>query len=305
MSQTSPEAASRYNYQFIFDSALEAYERKTGKDLTKDPLLRSLETCSSPDAVLTLLRAQILGPGPSQSSGDKLTAWLIPTVNVINAFSATIGPGVSLAYPPAGVIFTGIGVLLSAVNDVSASRGPLLDLFTRIENIFRRLETYKEVPPTPGMTEAIVGVMVEVLCVLAIATKEVKQSRAKMFLKKLVGRTDMENALQRLESMTLEETRMTSAETLKAVHGVDNKVGDVEGMLQSVTDMMQGVDDRVKEIGDKVINSVEKTGRQTENNVDIDCEPEGAVDVDVVRPAKNVGSRVIASDGAQVFRTLS
>jgi hypothetical protein len=96
MSQTSPEAASRYNYQFIFDSALEAYERKTGKDLTKDPLLRSLETCSSPDAVLTLLRAQILGPGPSQSSGDKLTAWLIPTVNVINAFSATIGPGVSL-----------------------------------------------------------------------------------------------------------------------------------------------------------------------------------------------------------------
>jgi hypothetical protein len=96
-----------------------------------------------------------------------------------------------------------------------------------------------------------------------------------------------------------------------------------EGTLQSVTDMMQGVDDRVKEIGDKVINSaqtvqepcpllslfirlgVEKTGRQTENNVDIDCEPEGAVDVDVVRPAKNVGSRVIASDGAQVFRTLS
>ncbi|KAF8469857.1 hypothetical protein DFH94DRAFT_772979, partial [Russula ochroleuca] len=178
MPQTSLEAASRSNYQSIFDSALEAYKKKTGKDLTKDPLLRSLENCDSPDAVLTILRAQLLGPGQSQSSRDKMTTWLNPTVNVINAFSATIGGGVGLAYPPAGVIFTGIGVLLSAVKDVSASRGPLIDLFMRIENIFRRMETYIEVPPTPGMTEAVVAVMVEVLCVLAIATKEVKQSRA-------------------------------------------------------------------------------------------------------------------------------
>ena len=131
MSQTSSEAASRYNYQSIFDSALEAYKKKTGTDLTKDPLLRSLETCQSPDAVLTLLRAQILGPGSSQNSRDKLTTWLDPTVNVINAFSVTVGGGVGLvslpkkridqrplifileAYPLAGVIFTGIGILLS------------------------------------------------------------------------------------------------------------------------------------------------------------------------------------------------
>jgi hypothetical protein len=96
MSQTSPEAASRFNYQTIFDSALEAYKRKTGTDLTKDPLLRSLETCDSADAVLTLLRAQILGPGPSQSNRDNLTTWLDPTVNVINAFSATVGGGIGL-----------------------------------------------------------------------------------------------------------------------------------------------------------------------------------------------------------------
>ncbi|KAF8469865.1 hypothetical protein DFH94DRAFT_773065 [Russula ochroleuca] len=178
MPQTSLESASRSNYQAIFDSALEAYKRKTGKDLTKDPLLRSLETCQSPDAVISILRAQLLGPGQSQSSSDELTTWLDPTVNVINAFSATIGGGVSLAYPPAGVVFTGIGVLLSAIKDVNASRGPLLDLFARIENIFRRLETYIEGTPTAGMTDTIVGVMVEVLCVLAIATKEVKQSRA-------------------------------------------------------------------------------------------------------------------------------
>ena len=90
MSQTSA------NYQAIFDSALEVYKRKTGKDLTSHPLLGSFETCNSLDAVLAVLKAQILGPGQPQSSGDKLLAWLNPTITVLNAFSATVGGGVNL-----------------------------------------------------------------------------------------------------------------------------------------------------------------------------------------------------------------
>jgi hypothetical protein len=96
MSQTSPEAASHSNYQAIFDGALEGYKKKTGKDLTSDPLLGRLESCDSPDGILAILRAQILVPGQSQSSGDKLLTWLNPTINVLSAFSETIGGGVSL-----------------------------------------------------------------------------------------------------------------------------------------------------------------------------------------------------------------
>ncbi|KAH9986506.1 hypothetical protein BJV77DRAFT_1070932 [Russula vinacea] len=263
MSQNSPSVASR-SYQSIFDSALEAYKKKTGKDLTSDPLLPSLETCNSPDAVLAILRAQILEPGQPQSSRNKLTMWLDPIVNVLNAVTATTGGFVGLAYPPVGVIFTGIGVLLSAAQGISADRGALIDLFERIENIFRRLETYIEVPPTPGMTDAIVTVMVEVLRILGIATKEVEQNRAKKFMKKLVGRTDIEDALQRLEKVTLEEARMATAEALKAIHGVGNQVGDkvdgvqdklkiVEDKMRVVEGILQCVDDKVKEISNKVI----------------------------------------------------
>ncbi len=91
MSQAFPSATSRSNYQAIFDSALGAYKKETGKDLTKDPLLRRLETCNSPDAVLNMLRAQILEPGQPQSSSNRLTMWLDPTVNVLTAFSMTVG----------------------------------------------------------------------------------------------------------------------------------------------------------------------------------------------------------------------
>jgi archaellum component FlaC len=93
------------------------------------------------------------------------------------------------------------------------------------------------------------------------------------FLKKLVGRKDIEDALQRLEKVTVDEARMAAAEALKAVHGAKNEVGGkvdgvqdtlkvveermrgVEGMLQGVGDISQGVDGRVKDIGNKVIPS--------------------------------------------------
>jgi hypothetical protein len=68
------------------------------------------------------------------------------------------------------------------VKAVSASRDSLVDLFERIEGFFRRLQTYVEVPLTAGMTDIIVKIMAEVLCVLAIATKEIKQSKASEFV---------------------------------------------------------------------------------------------------------------------------
>jgi len=42
---------------------------------------------------------------------------------------------------------------------------------------FRRLETYTQVPPTTEMTDMIVQIMVEVLSILGIATKEVRQGQ--------------------------------------------------------------------------------------------------------------------------------
>jgi hypothetical protein len=90
--KASPQASPSYsNYQVIFDNALNAYKKKTGKDLTMDPLLCSFQTCDSPDAILAILQAQILGPGQHQSSGDKFFTWLNPTISVLNAFSAVIG----------------------------------------------------------------------------------------------------------------------------------------------------------------------------------------------------------------------
>ena len=52
-----------------------------------------------------------------------------------------------------------------------------------MENFFQRLEIYTEVSPTPEMIDLIVKIMVGVLSILGIVTKEMKQGRiSKPFL---------------------------------------------------------------------------------------------------------------------------
>jgi hypothetical protein len=47
-----------------------------------------------------------------------------------------------------------------------------------MEGFFKRLELYTEVPPTVAMTNVIVKIMIEILSILAIATKEIRQGRS-------------------------------------------------------------------------------------------------------------------------------
>src|SRR5712672_124901 len=57
-------------------------------------------------------------------------------------------------------------------------------------------------------------------------------------MKKLVGQTDIEDALKRLDNLTNEEVRVVAAQVLEATHTVDDRVANV--------------DDKVKAVGDKV-----------------------------------------------------
>ncbi len=51
----------------------------------------------------------------------------------------------------------------------------MTDIFNRIEHFFCRLEIYTDLIPTTAMMGMIVEIMVEVLTILAISTKEAKR----------------------------------------------------------------------------------------------------------------------------------
>ena len=93
------------------------------------------------------------------------------------------------------------------------------------------------------------------------------------FFKKLMGRSDIDDALRRLDVLIQEEHRMAAAQGLRATHrvdelvieiqhdvqGVDERVRGVDERTQGVDERMQGVDDRVKDGGDKIDVAIDGT----------------------------------------------
>ena len=88
------------------------------------------------------------------------------------------------------------------------------------------------------------------------------------YLKKLFGnRTDIEDALKKLDILTQEEAQMAAAQVLKATHTTDNTgrvrgVADialgVDSRVAVVSDQVQGIGDQVQDIGDRVQGVDEK-----------------------------------------------
>ena len=112
--------------------------------------------------------------------------------------------------------------------------------------------------------EMIVQIMVEVLSILGIAMKEIKQGRmseefasimsrlaercSEKYGKKLIGKTDLEDALKRLDNLTQEEARMAAAEVLRATCIIDERVRGVSKQVLVVDDRVAGVGDKVAEV---------------------------------------------------------
>ena len=99
MSQTHPTASSSSNFQSVLDAALEAYQKKTKCNLLTHPVVAQLQSCDSPAAVLSVLQDLIQQFNRRRSSDQRLSSWLNPTINVLYAFSSTIGQGVGLVSP--------------------------------------------------------------------------------------------------------------------------------------------------------------------------------------------------------------
>jgi hypothetical protein len=67
--------------------------------------------------------------------------------------------------------------MFQAASEVTSSYDALLDLFECLGNFLKRLEVYTTIPPIPMMMDLIIKIMVELLSVLALTTKQIRQGR--------------------------------------------------------------------------------------------------------------------------------
>ena len=140
------------------------------------------------------------------------------------------------------------------IKNVNASRG-VMEIFEYIEHFFKRLESYIPAPMTEAITDMMAKMMVEVLKVFGLVTEEVKRGRAsepitddtfkfrvahkdlEKYLRKLIGRRDIEDALKSLDKLTQEVARMFAAEVLRTSHVVDQRVETSDDRIARVIDL--------------------------------------------------------------------
>ncbi len=104
--------------------------------------------------------------------------------------------------------------------------------------------------------------MAQLLSILALSTKamtdrkfsEVVQSMcifladygSEKFLRKLVGRKDVEDAVSRLDMLTKEESLMVMARNLEVTHRIDGVVHDVDSNVKATKVLTEDIDGDVK-----------------------------------------------------------
>ena len=134
MSSASKTSSLVSNFEILFDTALAKYAKRTGQDLRNHPLAAAIDRCQSPDSILAIFQEQSQAFDEFRNGDPQLIKWLGPVVNGLHAISTNtvLSDGASLvspnqfrasfpkwfdsnlqAFPPANIVFSGIGVLLS------------------------------------------------------------------------------------------------------------------------------------------------------------------------------------------------
>ncbi|KAH9984699.1 hypothetical protein BJV77DRAFT_165617 [Russula vinacea] len=174
-----PPVVPPLNFQSTFRNALCAYKKRTGQDLLLHPLAARLQSCNSPDAIISVLQEQAQAVDQFCSGDEKLSTSFGRTIGVLYFLSSNVGD-VGLVSSPAKVIFVGISVLLSVAHTVHASQDGLIDVFRRMDKFFERLHTYTMIPPPQSSRDLNEQIMLTVLSILTIVTEEIAQGRTKV-----------------------------------------------------------------------------------------------------------------------------
>ena len=83
-----------------------------------------------------------------------------------------------------------------------------------------------------------------------------------------MGKTDIEDALERLDTLTKEESLMAVTRNLKVTHHVDDNVMAVKGGVHDIKDVIHGVDGNIKDtkaLTENIDDNVKVTKALTED----------------------------------------
>ena len=152
------------------------------------------------------------------------------------------------------------------VRDVIASYKVLVNLLERTQYFLQRLDDYITASLTPAMTELLAKILAQVLFVLALSTKEMKEWGISMLicsryyyladnstekvLKRLIGKKEVEDSFQQLDLLTKEEKLMAAARILGVVSDTRHDVKAIQEDTRDIKDDAREIKEDTRDIKD-------------------------------------------------------
>ena len=153
------------------------------------------------------------------------------------------------------------------MRDVVASHDRIVRLLERIHFFLQRLGCYTGMALTDDFKELLGKIMAQILSILALSTRSVTERRisklihalfsfladyvSEQLLKRLIGKTDVEDALLQLDSLAKEENLMAVVKTLEVAHHVDDNVNEIKVLTEGIDDKVELIDQNVKAVKER------------------------------------------------------
>ncbi|VDB86734.1 unnamed protein product [Peniophora sp. CBMAI 1063] len=230
------QTASSDNFEELWRTALQRYEKETGQDLLEHPFEKAIALKpSSAKVLIGYLEQQDASFKSFRSKGKKVLGVLESITNVILRFLDVGAELVPNTVPGGKAILVALGVLLKAVNGVSRLYNTIETLFNMVQGCLERVLVYLDAskPLSLALKKTLIKILAHILTLLAIVTKycipthwaisdtkstiktvwRVIRRRIADYFRGILGNEDVQEALEKLELLTNEEQLAVAADT--------------------------------------------------------------------------------------------
>ncbi|KAL1672120.1 hypothetical protein EV122DRAFT_225331, partial [Schizophyllum commune] len=221
---TSPASKDSSNDLLaLWRDAVEKYESITGGKL----LVREAAAVDSAQGLYDFIGAQEERFKAFRKHGQHpLLARVQPLVAVVGTLSAVVGEGAGIAFAPAKVIFCAISEMVKATMAVHDDYEAVCTGFKTIEEHLRIVQSALPDDIYDVLRETSVQLLAQILVVMGVVRKIMREGRIKLWLKKLTQSKEISSALSELGRLATNHHHTLTAMTLTTARKTLEMVAD-------------------------------------------------------------------------------
>ncbi|KAL1712989.1 hypothetical protein EV715DRAFT_212619 [Schizophyllum commune] len=222
--RTSPASKDSSNDLLaLWRDAVENYESITGGKL----LVREAAAVDSAQGLYDFIGAQEERFKAFRQQGQhSLLAHVQPLVAVVGTLSSVVGEGAGIVFAPAKVIFCAISEMVKATMAVHDDYEAVGTAFKTIEEHLRIVQSALPDDIYDVLRETSVQLLAQILVVMGVIRKIMREGRIKLWLKKLTQSKEISSALSELGRLATNHHQALTAMTLTTARKTLRMVAD-------------------------------------------------------------------------------